>query len=319
MDRLARLVGAAALFATACSSPADAQNWGADPRYGTVDLTTGFMPDPMVVEIHAGGTTDALTLALAESAGGSCGGWISPELPDFRINYTAGADFSLKLFVQAQADTTLIVSLPDTSWRCSDDVVGLNPVVELGPGDAQSGTYDIWVGTYDPGTPVAVGFFATEIASIGPLLGEEWTGIDTPFATESSARDEPTEPDPEPDPDPEPEPERASYEPTCGGDPTGHDGGGRFGKPHLGRHWLSACKDGRGRTCGRTAQRMAATRFCKLAGYARVTGYEVRAGDSSTPGVTAWGDCCRECKLLTDVVCEGEGGGAPVRRKRRLR
>ena len=48
------------------------------------------------------------------------------------------------------SDTTLLVNLPDGTWVCSDDVLGRDPVIELG--NPQSGNYNIWVGTYAAGS-----------------------------------------------------------------------------------------------------------------------------------------------------------------------
>lgn len=131
---------ALALAATLAAAPAAAQDYNADPNFGTLNLTSGFTPDPQVVAVRSGGEINASTVSS------SCQGFIS-NAPDVRLNYTAGS-LPLIISVAASADTTLIVNGPDGSWYCDDDggVNGLNPMVRFNaPG---SGQYDIWIGTY---------------------------------------------------------------------------------------------------------------------------------------------------------------------------
>ena len=138
--RSLKIVAALALAETA-AVPATAQNFNADPNYGTVNLRTGFTPDPHVTNLRSGGSTDA-----ASAIGGSCRGFIA-NAPDVRLNFTAG---SLPLIISANSgsDTTLIVNGPDGRWYCDDDggENGLNPAVRFN--NPQSGRYEIWVGTY---------------------------------------------------------------------------------------------------------------------------------------------------------------------------
>ena len=125
---------AGALIAAATLSPeAQAQDVFADPLYGTVNLDSGFLPDPHTVQVEAGGAMDASSL------GSGCNGYITAEQPDVRLNFNAGS-LPLYLYVQSAEDTTLVVNLPDGTWACNDDFIGLDP-----------GQYDIWVGTYAPG------------------------------------------------------------------------------------------------------------------------------------------------------------------------
>jgi hypothetical protein len=131
------LLVAAACFAAA---PAAGQDYNADPNFGTLNLASGFTPDPQVVAVRSGGQINAATISR------SCQGFIS-NVPDVRLNYTAGA-LPLIISVAADADTTLVVNGPDGSWYCDDDggVNGMNPMVRFNaPG---SGQYDIWIGTY---------------------------------------------------------------------------------------------------------------------------------------------------------------------------
>lgn len=138
--RLGVAIAAGALLAGA---PALAQDASQEPNFGTVDLRAGFTPDPMVVQMVAGGTVNVND---ASSLGGQCVGMVT-DAPDFRINYQAQAGVQLTIRIRSQADTTLVVNGPTGQWYCNDDLgSSLNPgVVYRTP---QSGTYDIWVGTY---------------------------------------------------------------------------------------------------------------------------------------------------------------------------
>ncbi|MGD2133427.1 MAG: caspase family protein, partial [Maricaulaceae bacterium] len=114
-------------------------DWGAPPIYGSVDLETGFLPDPHTVEVSPGGEVDAGTIDP------SCRGWIAAA-PDYSVYYTPGI-FSLHVFAESEDDTTLLVRTPNDEIVCDDDsALGLNPGISFKSPDA--GLYDIWVGLY---------------------------------------------------------------------------------------------------------------------------------------------------------------------------
>lgn len=114
-------------------------DWSLEPSYGSADLVTGFLPDPHIVSVAAGGSQEASDLGF------SCLGMVA-SAPDYNINYTAGEEYNLFISASSTADLTLVVNAPDGTWHCSDDYSGLNPAVEFY--DPQSGQYNIWVGTY---------------------------------------------------------------------------------------------------------------------------------------------------------------------------
>jgi hypothetical protein len=134
-----KLILAAAL-AAALATSASAQSVAAAPNYGSVNLVSGFQPDPYQVNLSSGGAVDAHTL------GGTCTGMIATA-PDYRLNYTSGS-LPLAISVNSAADTTLVINLPNGQWMCDDDggVNGMNPSIVLQK--PQSGQYDIWVGTF---------------------------------------------------------------------------------------------------------------------------------------------------------------------------
>jgi hypothetical protein len=75
---------------------------------------------------------------------GDCIGFIDGE-PDHKITLLKPFK-QLKLQVKSTGDTVLLVRGPGGSW-CSDDVRDRNP--EIG-GDWLQGTYEVWVGSYEP-------------------------------------------------------------------------------------------------------------------------------------------------------------------------
>lgn len=124
-------------------------------NFGSVDLTSGFTPDPYNIEMIAGGDVD-----VYEAVGENCYGFATTA-PDFNLNYTAG-DFNLYISATSERDTTLIINAPDGSWVCNDDSAGsLNPGIRF---DApESGRYDIWVATYGEVEPEAATLHISEL------------------------------------------------------------------------------------------------------------------------------------------------------------
>lgn len=117
-----------------------------EPTYGSIDLASGFQPDPHTHAISAGGAIDAATLGVA-----GCVGWVA-QAPDYRVNWTAGSGaLPLVFSVQSEADTTLVINDAEGNWICDDDGGnnGLNPAITFT--SPASGQYDIWVGTFSEG------------------------------------------------------------------------------------------------------------------------------------------------------------------------
>jgi hypothetical protein len=133
-------LAASVLLAAAVPASAPAQDFNATPNYGTLNLRTGFEPDPNVIAVQSGGNLDASRIDS------HCAGFIT-NAPDVRLVYTAG-DLPLILSVASGSDTTLVVNGPDGRWYCDDDggVNGLNPALRFN--HPASGRYEIWVGTY---------------------------------------------------------------------------------------------------------------------------------------------------------------------------
>jgi hypothetical protein len=108
-----------------------------DPTYGTVKLKAGFLPDPHKKDVVAGGP-------IKTELGGVTA-YVS-KAPDYRLEYKAGK-FPLTFYVKAKEDTTLLIRTPDGKWLADDDGGGFpNPLIRIE--NPESGTYDIYVGTF---------------------------------------------------------------------------------------------------------------------------------------------------------------------------
>lgn len=151
------------------ASAAAAQDWAtATPLYGSPELTSGFMPDPQVIAVTAGGADLPSTIGAPEE----CLGRITAAQPDVRLTFTPGEEgLPLRFFVLSETDTTLIINAADGSWHCNDDGAdensGLNPVIQFDTPSA--GQYDVWIGVF--GDEAAVGsanLSITELTSVTP-------------------------------------------------------------------------------------------------------------------------------------------------------
>lgn len=135
-----RSLGIAAAALALAASTATAQNYNLAPAFGTIQLSAGFLPDPVTRTVRAGGDN-----RFSGSSGCPGGGWFA-NAPDYRLQYRAGG-YALTFYVRAPGDTMLLINDPTTTWYCNDDGDGLDPVIRFN--NPRSGQYDIWVGTYN--------------------------------------------------------------------------------------------------------------------------------------------------------------------------
>ncbi|QXT39251.1 trypsin-like serine peptidase [Gymnodinialimonas ceratoperidinii] len=165
----------AALLISAPFSPALAQDPALNSTFGILNLQAGFSNDPNSVYLLAGGH---MQRSFTDAASGDvCRGYFA-EAPDFRVVYDAtnGDDFSIT--AESYDDPVLLVNGPDGRWYCNDDTFGLDSAVTFEA--PQSGTYDIWVGTYGdtqgeyPGAQL--GF--TALAPFEPQIRRSFFGED---------------------------------------------------------------------------------------------------------------------------------------------
>ena len=110
-------------------------------NFGRRDLSPGFQPDPINVNVVSGGGIDARNLGL----GPGCVGFVTRQ-PDYIFNLR-GPSAHLRLYVTGQGDTTLLVNTGAGRWVCNDDSYGgTNPTVDIN--NAPAGQYDVWIGSY---------------------------------------------------------------------------------------------------------------------------------------------------------------------------
>ena len=133
-------------MAVALTASGSAQDITATPNSDSVYLESGFTPDPTIVNVTSGGTIDVSNVI------NGCSGYIS-NAPDVRLTYSSSNEPStlpLYIYAKSSGDTTLVINAPDGRWYCNDDgSEGVNPLLVFGP--AQSGDYEIWIGSFDQG------------------------------------------------------------------------------------------------------------------------------------------------------------------------
>ena len=137
-------------------------DWRLEPNFGSEQLAPNFLPDPFEVELVSGGPIDVSYL------GDECGGFATAA-PDFQVEYTAGTSDLLRFYFVADAaeDTTLVVNDAEGDWYCNDDADGtIDPMLQVD--QPESGTYDVWVGSYDADEQIDGMLNITEISSNRP-------------------------------------------------------------------------------------------------------------------------------------------------------
>jgi hypothetical protein len=131
--------GAAMAQTDAATPPAEELEPSA---YLTLDMQAGFALDPFLVSLNGGGELDASTLDP------TCAGYIN-DRPVLTADWEGAVDF-LRVFFFSDSDSTLVIQQPDGEYLCADDVDEnvLDP--EVVAEQPASGTYNIWVGSYEP-------------------------------------------------------------------------------------------------------------------------------------------------------------------------
>lgn len=148
---------------------AAAQDYSLAATYGDIELESGFIPDPFTLNMTAGGTQNA------NSLGNGCVGMIA-DAPDLQLSFEGG-DLPLYISATSAVDVSLVVNSPSGNWFCDDDSAGaLNPILEL---RADSGIYDIWVGTVNSDAYTDAVLLISELGGVGTLDLSQLDDIDT--------------------------------------------------------------------------------------------------------------------------------------------
>lgn len=111
-----------------------------------ISLSAGFVPDPVLVDVYSGGSSQASQIAS------SCVGTIA-DSPDVNV-YFSSSGGRLAFAVASSGDTSLVINGPDGRYYCNDDYDGLNPALIWG--SAPSGTYNIWIGAVGDPAPATL-------------------------------------------------------------------------------------------------------------------------------------------------------------------
>ncbi|MGB3536300.1 MAG: hypothetical protein WBA13_22635 [Microcoleaceae cyanobacterium] len=115
------------------------------PIFENITLSPNFHPDPLTVRGLSGGAILAeKTAGRSQTPTGPCIGFIDGQ-PDHTLVLNNFFNY-LSLRVKSNADTILVIRGPGGSW-CNDDDADMNPAIT---GQWLSGTYQIWVGSYQP-------------------------------------------------------------------------------------------------------------------------------------------------------------------------
>ncbi|SIP86890.1 hypothetical protein SAMN05920897_10120 [Alkalispirochaeta americana] len=130
---------------------AHGQDWQLAPAYGDRQLSAGFLPDPHLVRVVAGGDVDLSQVGYQ--------GFIS-EAPDFDLWYKAG-DEGLTITVEnASGGTVLLVNDPRGHWHFRSSSGGSPPLIRFPT--PPEGLYNIWVGSLRRGTYPSASLVITE-------------------------------------------------------------------------------------------------------------------------------------------------------------
>jgi hypothetical protein len=119
-------------------------------NFGTFNLSTNFNPAQGTVQGFTGGSYSLSAISNRDRDQKVCIGFADPN-PDHIM--VLEKDFS-QLIIQVDSnntDTTLLIQGPDnTMIRCGDDT-GKSKDASVSDRNWKSGTYRIWVGTFNPG------------------------------------------------------------------------------------------------------------------------------------------------------------------------
>lgn len=129
----------------------------AQSNFGTMQLSRGFTPDPMVASGTSGGAM------AASNMNSSCTGWIS-STPDHILAMNTAFPF-LRVFAQSDSDTTLVIQGPNGSVWCNDDTYDRNPAIENA---FPAGMYKVWIGSYQQGQNASYQLKVTELRTVTP-------------------------------------------------------------------------------------------------------------------------------------------------------
>ncbi|MFW5790255.1 MAG: hypothetical protein ACOCWE_03265 [Bacillota bacterium] len=133
-------LGVTILISSVSASAQEYPDQWLEPEFGTVELETGFTPDPYEFEFVAGGELGLGDLGFV--------GYVA-ESPDYDLVYEAGDEYPLVIKAELEenyfeGEIFLLVNTPDENWYY-DWHNDREPIIQFD--NPQSGYYNIWVGT----------------------------------------------------------------------------------------------------------------------------------------------------------------------------
>lgn len=148
---------ALAAFVLAATGSMTTSAWAQPSNFGTIQLATGFQPDPSVAQGTSGGQRAASSMMQG------CQGWIA-NTPDHILNLTTQFRW-LRIFAESSSDTTIVIQGPDGRVQCDDDTFDRNPAIQT---SFTPGQYRIWVGSYRQGENSPYQLKLTELQNVVP-------------------------------------------------------------------------------------------------------------------------------------------------------
>lgn len=119
-----------------------------ESNFGTVALSTGFMPDPKVAQGRSGGAVDISTLTTNTD----CKGWIFASKPDHLFVAQTAFSGNFRILAhstsQPSQDITLVVQRPDGTYVCNDDAAPPATDPTIANQQWMPGVYKVWIGSY---------------------------------------------------------------------------------------------------------------------------------------------------------------------------
>ena len=140
---------------------APAQDGTLDPTFGSIELESGFWPDPYIIEMLAGGSID-LELTTDKTLRAINPYGFVADAPDLDLYFEATGGLPLIIRVEGFGeDTVLLINDPEGNWHFNDDYNDYDPKITfMRP---VSGLYSIWVGTFWDGDYLDVDLVITEL------------------------------------------------------------------------------------------------------------------------------------------------------------
>ncbi|RTE87071.1 MULTISPECIES: serine protease [Gammaproteobacteria] len=111
-----------------------------------LQLQPGFLPDPHVVQVPAGGPVDVSSQNI-----GSCFGYVMSS-PQAYLNWQGNGGALNFAYEANSGDAVMVINDGNGNWHCNDDFNGIDPGISFS--SAPSGVYQIWVGSLYQGQDI---------------------------------------------------------------------------------------------------------------------------------------------------------------------